>query len=161
MLEEASGKLLVGGDGLDEVLLGFFPEAGEVPELPLFGELRDVGHCLDLELLPEEADFFRAQPLHLEHIEHSGRILLQQLLVFRVLPGFQDFADVLVHPLADAGDFLEPARFGHLGDGLGQGFNLLSGALVAAVAPDLRPVHFKQLRRLPQYPGYIPVGHRE
>ena len=160
MLVEAPGKLLEGSHRLQNVLLGLLAKAGQAAQLLVPRQLGNVGHRFHFELLPEQRNFFRPEPLQAQHVEDFRRELLQQFLVGAEFPGPKDFANVLLHPFADAGHFPQPFLFDQLRHRLCQGFDLLRGALVAAVAADLRALHFQQLRCLAQNSGNVPVRHR-
>ncbi len=147
-------------DGAQDVLLGFLAETSQVPQLRVTGELFHLPDRARLERLPEQRHFLRAERLQGEKIEQRVRVFLQQLLPEAVVALGEDLLDVFGHAVADAGQFGE--LFGVLGelfDRLGEAGDQLGGALVAAVAANLRAIYLQQLRRLAEDAGDFTVVH--
>src|SRR5713101_226307 len=112
-----------------------------------------------LNFLQSSATFFGPSDCR---VRRSSRVwvFLQQLLPEAVVALGEDLLDVFGHAVADAGQFGE--LFGVLGelfDRLGEAGDQLGGALVAAVAANLRAVNFEKLRRLAEDAGDFAVVH--
>ncbi len=137
--------------GLQDVLLALLAESRQIAQFAFAREFRNSVNGGDLEIAPEKRDLLRAERLQVEQVQNRRRIFLQQFLAQAVVAGFEDFADVLGHPVADAGQCLELLVVrGKFFDALRNIFQKLRYFLVAAVAPDDRAINFEQLRGLTQ-----------
>ncbi len=112
------------------------------------------------EFAPKDQRLLGAQRLQRKQFEHGQRVFLQQLFAQRVVPGGENFADVLGHAFADARKFLELFRIaGHDFDRFGQAGDQFGGFLITAVAPDDGAVDLQQLRGLAQNARDLPIFH--
>ena len=77
-------------------------------------------------------------------IEKGSGILFQQLLAQAVIAGLENFADVLGHAVAHAGQLFQLlVVLGEIFDALVNAIEQLGDFFVAAVAPDHRAVNFE------------------
>ncbi len=147
-------------DRAQNILFGFFAEAGNVAQFLLARQFGNVFHGPGFEILPEKCGLLGAEALQRQNVEQGWRIFFQQLLAQAVIAGLQDFVDVLGHIVADAGKLGEFfAILREFLDAFVEAVDQLGGFFVAAVAPDDRAVNFEQLRRLVQYPRNLPIFH--
>ena len=157
---DAAAGALEKFDGFENVLLGFFTEAGNVAEFAFAGEFGDVLDRAGLEFLPEERDLFRAEALERENVENRRGIFLQELLAEAVVAGLENFVDVIGHAFADAGKRGElGAVFGEIFDALGNAGKQFGGAFVAAITADDGAVDFEEERGLVKDAGDVAIFH--
>ncbi len=131
-----------------------------IAQLAFPGELLQLLDGAAFEFAPKDQRLLGAQRLQRKQFEHGQRVFLQQLFAQRVVPGGENFADVLGHAFADARKFLELFRIaGHDFDRFGQAGDQFGGFLITAVAPDDGAVDLQQLRGLAQNARDLPVFH--
>lgn len=131
---DALGGLLEELDTLADVLDFFVAHAAEGGQAAVGDDLLEVGEGGDAELIVHELDRFRAQGLDVEEGQEAGREAGEGFLVFLHLAGREVFADLLGDAAPDAGDVLELAGGGDLGDVVR---HLVEDAGGAAVGKDL------------------------
>ncbi len=157
---KAPANFLEDLDGLENVLFGFFAEAGQIAQLAFAGQLLQLIDCAALEFAPENQSLLGAERLQREHFEHGQRIFLQQLFAQAVVAGGENLADVLGHSFADAGKLFELFRIGGDDfDRFGQAGDQFGGFLITAIAADDGAVDLQQLRGLAQDARDLPILH--
>ena len=131
---DALGGLFEELDPLADVLDFFVAHAAEGGQAAVGDDLLEVGEGGDAELAVHELDRFRAQGLDVEEGQEAGRDTGQGFLVLLHLAGREVFVDLLGDAAPDAGDVLELAGGGDLGDVVR---HLVEDASGAAVGEDL------------------------
>ena len=158
--QKTAGGLFENFNGLEDVLLGFFAEAGQVAQLAPPGKLLELRDRAAVEFAPEDQGLFRTERLQREQFEHRDRIFLQQLFAQPVIAGGENFADVFGHAFADAGELFELFRLTRHGlDGFGKAGDQFGGFLIAAIAADDGAVDLQQLCGLAQNARDLPILH--
>ena len=158
--QKASGRFLDHFDGLEDVGFAFLAEAGEFAQFAFAGQIFDLFDSGGFEGAPEKGDLFGAERLNVEEVENRGGIFFQQFFAQGVVAVLEDFADVLGHAVADAGELGEFFFVaGDLFDGLGEAGDQFGGALVTAVTADKGAVDLEKLGGLPQDARDIPIFH--
>ena len=158
--QEAPANFLEDLDGLEDVLLGFFAEAGQIAQLAFARELFELFDRAAIELTPENQRLFGAERLQRKQVEHGQRILLQHLFTQAVIAGGENFADVLGHAFADTGKLLELFRIGGDGfDRFGEAGDQFGGFLITAVAADDGAIDLQQLCGLAQHARDVAIFH--
>src|SRR5208282_878044 len=110
------------GEPLEDARLDLLAEARQLGELARRRRLAELGETLDLELVEDELDAFRAEAGEGRHLDEGGRQLLRDLVEQAKVPALMELLDLPGQILADAGQLRERAARGEeCRDAFGQG----------------------------------------